>query len=99
MQYKLNIFFSNNNIYFQIVDNKQNILISASTTEKSLKNLKKKSNIDNTIILTFILAKRAKYSGIQNLILNNHYKYNGKFKIIYNILNYFGISLFKVKEN
>ena len=80
-KYRISIFKSLKNISAQIIDDKLNkTLVSASSTEKELKN-KNTKKMDTSNILGEILAKRAIDKKIKNVYFDRGgYKYHGRVK-------------------
>ena len=80
---RVTVFKSSKNIYAQIIDDKiSKTLVSASSTEKELKNSKKKKmELSNT--LGELLAKRAKEKKINSVYFDRGgYKYHGRIKAL-----------------
>ena len=81
-RYRISVTKSLNNLYAQIIDDKQNkTLVSASSIEKSLK-AKKVKKIEKSSLIAEILAKRAKEKNINEVYFDRgQYKYHGRVKI------------------
>ena len=80
-RFRLSISRSSKNISAQIIDdNSHKTLVSASSTEKELKN-KNTKKMDTSNILGEILAKRAMDKKIKNVYFDRGgYKYHGRVK-------------------
>ncbi len=81
-RYRISITKSLNNLYAQIIDDKENkTLVSASSIEKSLKT-KKVKKIEKSSLIAETLAKRAKEKNINEVYFDRgQYKYHGRVKI------------------
>ena len=79
---RISVFKSSKNISAQIINDKiSKTIVSASSTEKELKNSKnKKMELSN--VLGELLAKRAKEKKISNVYFDRGgYKYHGRIKV------------------
>ena len=91
---RITVFKSSKNIYAQIIDDKiSKTLVSASSTEKELKNSKKKKmEVSNT--LGELLAKRAKEKKINSVYFDRGgYKYHGRIKALAESLRKNGLKI------
>tara|TARA_B100002051_G_C16344446_1_gene443300 strand:+ start:226 stop:579 length:354 start_codon:yes stop_codon:yes gene_type:complete len=91
---RVTVFKSSKNIYAQIIDDKiSKTLVSASSTEKELKNSKKKKmELSNT--LGELLAKRAKEKKINSVYFDRGgYKYHGRIKALAESLRKNGLKI------
>tara|TARA_B100000941_G_C28002861_1_gene301440 strand:- start:164 stop:517 length:354 start_codon:yes stop_codon:yes gene_type:complete len=91
---RVTVFKSSKNIYAQIIDDKIcKTLVSASSTEKELKKMKKKKmDLSNT--LGELLAKRAKEKKINSVYFDRGgYKYHGRVKALAESLRKNGLKL------
>ena len=81
-RYRISVTKSLNNLYAQIIDDKENkTLVSASSIEKSLKT-KKVKKIEKSSLIAETLAKRAKEKNINKVYFDRgQYKYHGRVKI------------------
>ena len=81
-RYRISVKKSLNNLYAQIIDDKENkTLVSASSIEKSLKT-KKVKKIEKSSLIAETLAKRAKEKNINKVYFDRgQYKYHGRVKI------------------
>ena len=81
-RYRISVKKSLNNLYAQIIDDKENkTLVSASSIEKSLKT-KKVKKIEKSSLIAETLAKRAKEKNINEVYFDRgQYKYHGRVKI------------------
>jgi len=81
-RYRISVTKSLNNLFAQIIDDKQNkTLVSASSIEKEIKS-KKVKKIDKSSLTGEILAKRAKEKKISEVYFDRgSYKYHGRVKI------------------
>ena len=81
-RYRISVTKSLNNLYAQIIDDKENkTIVSASSIEKSLKT-KKVKKIEKSSLIAEILAKRAKEKNINEVYFDRgQYKYHGRVKI------------------
>jgi len=82
-RYRLSISRSLKNISAQIIDDDKNItLISASSTGKKVKSLKKSNKIDLSKIVAENLANKAKEKKITKIYFDRGiYKYHGRVKV------------------
>ena len=81
-RYRISVSKSLNNIFAQIIDDKQKkTLVSASSIEKELKKNKIKK-IEKSSLIGEVLAKRAKEKNINEVYFDRGgYKYHGRIKI------------------
>ncbi len=81
-RYRISVTKSLNNLFAQIIDDKQKkTLVSASSIEKEIK-LKKIKKIEKSSLIGEILAKRAKEKNISEVYFDRgEYKYHGRVKI------------------
>ena len=81
-RYRISVTKSLNNLFAQIIDDKQKkTLVSASSIEKEIK-LKKVKKIEKSSLIGEILAKRAKEKNISDVYFDRgEYKYHGRVKI------------------
>ena len=81
-RYRISVTKSLNNLFAQIIDDKQKkTLVSASSIEKEVK-LKKVKKIEKSSLIGEILAKRAKEKNISEVYFDRgEYKYHGRVKI------------------
>ena len=81
-RYRISVTKSLNNLFAQIIDDKQKItLVSASSIEKEIKS-KKVKKIEKSSLIGEILAKRAKEKNISEVYFDGgEYKYHGRVKI------------------
>ena len=81
-RYRISVTKSLNNLFAQIIDDKQKkTLVSASSIEKEIK-LKKVKKIEKSSLIGEILAKRAKEKNISKVYFDRgEYKYHGRVKI------------------
>ena len=81
-RYRISVTKSLNNLFVQIIDDKQNkTLVSASSIEKDFKKNKIKK-IEKSSLIAEILAKRAKEKNINNLYFDRGgHKYHGRIKL------------------
>ena len=81
-RYRISVTKSLNNLFAQIIDDKQKItLVSASSIEKEIKS-KKIKKIEKSSLIGEILAKRAKEKNISEVYFDRGaYKYHGRVKI------------------
>ena len=81
-RYRISVTKSLNNLFAQIIDDKQKkTLVSASQIEKEIK-LKKIKKIEKSSLIGEILAKRAKEKNISEVYFDRgEYKYHGRVKI------------------
>ena len=82
-RYRLSIFRSSKNISAQIIDDIKNVtLLSASSIEKDIKNIKIKNKSELSKIVAEKLAKKAQEKKISKIYLDRGiYKYHGRIKI------------------
>ena len=80
-RYRISVTKSLNNLFAQIIDDKQKkTLVSASSIEKEIK-LKKAKKIEKSSLIGEILAKRAKEKNINEVYFDRGaYKYHGRVK-------------------
>ena len=80
-RYRISVTKSLNNLFAQIIDDKQKkTLVSASSIEKEIK-LKKIKKIEKSSLIGEILAKRAKEKNISEVYFDRgEYKYHGRVK-------------------
>ena len=80
-RYRISVTKSLNNIFAQIIDDKQNkTLVSASSIEKEIKS-KKVKKMDRSSLTGEILAKRAKEKNISEVYFDRgEYRYHGRVK-------------------
>ena len=83
---RLIIFRSNNNIFAQLVDDKENkTILSVSSIDKKLKDVigKAKSKIEKSTIVGKAIAEKMQKENIEKVILDrNGYKYHGRVKAV-----------------
>jgi len=81
-RYRISVTKSLNNLFAQIIDDKQQkTLVSASSIEKEIKS-KKVKKIEKSSLIGEILAKRAKDKNISEVYFDRgEYKYHGRVKI------------------
>ena len=81
-RYRISVTKSLNNLFAQIIDDKQKkTLVSASSIEKEIKS-KKVKKIEKSSLIGEILAKRAKDKNISEVYFDRgEYKYHGRVKI------------------
>jgi len=81
-RYRISVTKSLNNLFAQIIDDKQKkTLVSASSIEKEVKS-KKVKKIEKSSLIGEILAKRAKEKNISEVYFDRgEYKYHGRIKI------------------
>ena len=81
-RYRISVTKSLNNLFAQIIDDKQKkTLVSASSIEKEIK-LKKIKKIEKSSLIGEILAKRAKEKNISEVYFDRgEYRYHGRVKI------------------
>ena len=81
-RYRISVTKSLNNLFAQIIDDKQKkTLVSASSIEKEVKS-KKVKKIEKSSLIGEILAKRAKEKNISEVYFDRgEYKYHGRVKI------------------
>ena len=81
-RYRISVTKSLNNLFAQIIDDKQKkTLVSASSIEKEIKS-KKVKKIEKSTLIGEILAKRAKEKNISEVYFDRgEYKYHGRVKI------------------
>ena len=80
-KYRISVTKSLNNLFAQIIDDKQNrTLVSASSIEKDIK-AKKAKKMEKSNLIGEILAKRAKEKNINNVYFDRgNNKYHGRVK-------------------
>ena len=80
-RYRVSVTKSLNNLFAQIIDDKQKkTLVSASSIEKEIK-AKKIKKMEKSNLIGEILAKRAKEKNINEVYFDRgHYKYHGRIK-------------------
>ena len=80
-RYRVSVSKSLNNLFAQIIDDKQNkTLVSASSIEKEIKSQKIKK-IEKSNLIAELLAKRAKEKNISDVYFDRGaYKYHGRIK-------------------
>ena len=81
-RYRISVTKSLNNLFAQIIDDKQKkTLVSASSIEKEIKS-KKIKKIEKSSLIGETLAKRAKEKNISEVYFDRgEYKYHGRVKI------------------
>ena len=81
-RYRISVTKSLNNLFAQIIDDKQKkTLVSASSIEKEIKS-KKVKKIEKSTLIGEILAKRAKERNISEVYFDRgEYKYHGRVKL------------------
>lgn len=82
---RLSVFRSGKHLYAQIIDDKHSTtIISASTLDKEIRQLKKSNcNITAATKVGLLIAKRAKESGLAQVVFDKSgYKYHGVIKAI-----------------
>ena len=81
-RYRISVTKSLNNLFAQIIDDKQKkTLVSASSIEKEIK-VKKIKKIEKSSMIGEILAKRAKEKNINEVYFDRgEYKYHGRVKV------------------
>jgi large subunit ribosomal protein L18 len=82
---RLSVFRSGKHLYAQIIDDKYSItIISASTLDKEIRELKKSNcNIEAATKVGTLLAKRAGEKGVTQVVFDKSgYKYHGVIKAI-----------------
>ena len=81
-RYRVSVTKSLNNLFAQIIDDKQKkTLVSASSIEKEVKS-KKMKKMEKSNVIGEILAKRAKEKNISEVYFDRgEYKYHGRVKI------------------
>ena len=81
-RYRVSVSKSLNNLFAQIIDDKQNkTLVSASSIEKEIKN-KKMKKMEISTFIGEILAERAKEKNINQVYFDRgQHKYHGRVKI------------------
>ena len=90
---RLSIFRSSKNISAQIVDDTKNVtLLSASSVEKDIKEMKTKNKSELSIIVAEKLAKKAQEKKISKIYFDRGvYKYHGRVKIFAETLRKHGM--------
>jgi len=95
--HRLVVFKSNKHIYGQLVDdNKNEILLSHSTKDKSVKakDLKAKSKVENSKAVGSALADKIKDKKIDKIIFDrNGYRFHGRVKAVAEAIKEKGISI------
>ena len=91
-RYRVSVTKSLNNLFAQIIDDKQKkTLVSASSIEKEIK-LKKVKKIEKSSLIGEILAKRAKEKNISEVYFDRgEYKYHGRVKTFAETLRKHGL--------
>ena len=81
-RYRVSVSKSLNNLFAQIIDDKQKkTLVSASSIEKEIK-AKKVKKMEKSSLIGEILAKRAKEKNISKVFFDRgEYKYHGRVKL------------------
>ncbi len=82
---RLAVFRSNNHMYAQIIDDTVgNTLVAASTLEKDVKaELKKTNDVEAAAYLGKVIAKRAMYKGISEVVFDRGgFLYHGKIEAL-----------------
>ncbi len=81
---RLNVFKSNKNIFCQIIDDLNGrTLVSASTLDPDLKELRGVANIDASKEVGKLIAKRAIENKIENVVFDRGgYQYHGRVKAL-----------------
>ena len=81
-RYRISVTKSLNNLFAQIIDDKQKkTLVSASSVEKEVK-AKKVKKMEKSSLIGEILAKRAKEKNISEVYFDRgEYKYHGRVKV------------------
>ena len=92
-RFRLSIFRSTKNISAQIVDDTKNItLLSASSIEKDIKEIKTKNKTELSVIVAEKLAKKAQEKKISKIYFDRGvYKYHGRVKIFAETLRKHGM--------
>jgi len=82
-RFRLSVSRSSKNISAQIIDDNKNItLLSASSSEKDIKSLKKNNKTELSIIVAEKLARKAQEKKIIKIYFDRgFYKYHGRVKI------------------
>ena len=93
-RYRISVSKSLNNIFAQIIDDKQKkTLVSASSIEKELKKNKIKK-IEKSSLIGEVLAKRAKEKNINEVYFDRGgYKYHGRIKALADSLRKNGLKI------
>ena len=80
---RLSVFRSNQNIYAQVIDDREGrTLAAASTAEKDL-GLKGKRNVDAAAKIGTLVAERAKKAGVEEVFFDRGaYLYHGRVKAL-----------------
>tara|TARA_Y100000591_G_scaffold316212_1_gene324595 strand:- start:119 stop:472 length:354 start_codon:yes stop_codon:yes gene_type:complete len=91
-RYRVSVSKSLNNLFAQIIDDKQNkTLVSASSIEKDIK-LKKIKKMEKSNLIAELLAKRAKEKNISEVYFDRGaYKFHGRVKIFADTLRKNGL--------
>ena len=94
-RFRLSLSRSTKNISAQIIDDQKNVtLLSASSTEKDIKNLKKNNKSDLSKVVAERLAKKAQEKKITKFYFDRGiYKYHGRVKIFAETLRKNGMDL------
>ncbi len=94
-RYRLSIFRSNKNISAQIIDDRKNVtLLSVSSVEKDIKNLKESNKVELSKIVAEKLAKKAQEKKILKIYFDRGvYKYHGRVKAFADTLRKNGLKL------
>jgi ribosomal protein L18 len=82
---RLCVFRTNNHIYAQIIDsNGANVLASASTVDKEIRNhIKSGGNVESASIVGKYIAERAKSAGIEQVAFDRSgFQYHGRIKAL-----------------
>ena len=81
---RLSVNRSSKNISAQIIDDvHQKTLVSASSVEKNIKNMKKVKKLNLSLIVAEALAKRATEKNIRQVYFDRgSYKYHGRIKLL-----------------
>ena len=82
-RFRLSVFRSLNNISAQIIDDKNNqTIVASSSIEKEIKKLNKKNKTELSTIIAERLAKKAQEKNITKIYFDRgNYKYHGRIKI------------------
>lgn len=81
---RLTVYRSNSNIYAQIIDAANKVIVAASTTEAAVKKtLKNTSNKDAAIAIGKRIAEKAVKAGVKKIAFDRSgYKYHGRIKAL-----------------
>ena len=95
LKLRITVYKSTKNISAQIIDDiKNTTLLSASSTEKKIKDLKKKNKTELSAIVAEYLAKKAQEKKITKVYFDRGtYKYHGRIKIFAETLRKNGMEL------